>query len=277
MSARILLIEDNAPNLELMSYLLRAHGHAPTASSDGLTGLRTALEGEYDLVVTDVLMPRIDGYAILERLRSSPRMASTKIVAVTALAMVGDRERILAAGFDGYIAKPIEPETFVRDIEAFLPPGRRSGALPDPERHPVGDAVTAGREGPLVLIVDDIAVNRELIRGALGPLGYRIAEARNTAEAWARLREKAPALILCDVHMPGGSGFEFATEVKNDPAFRSIPFLFISSTVWRTVDKLRASELGAGELVLRPIDPEKLQREVTRMLKVAERAEDSNP
>jgi two-component system cell cycle response regulator len=275
MSARILLIEDNGPNLELMSYLLRSQGHAPTGVTDAVDGVRAAQEGEYDLVVTDILMPGMDGYALLKRLRANPRLANTKVVAVTALAMVGDRERILSAGFDGYLAKPIEPETFVRDLEAFLSTKERPQAQPQFGRDTSAvEPVTA--DGRTILVVDDIAVNRELIRSALSPLGYRVVEARDTAEAREKLRTDTPALILCDVHMPGGTGLEFAAELKSDPAHRSTPFLFISSTVWRAAERQRASELGAGELVLRPIDPGKLQREVMRVLQASARAEDSH-
>jgi CheY-like chemotaxis protein len=130
MPARILLIEDNAANLELMSYLLKAFGHVPTEAGDSAAGLRLALENEYDLVLTDVLMPRLDGYEVVRGIRSDPLRRATKVVAVTALAMVGDRERILASGFDGYIAKPLEPETFVRDVDRFLPVSLRSSTVP---------------------------------------------------------------------------------------------------------------------------------------------------
>jgi two-component system cell cycle response regulator len=256
-----------------MSYLLRSQGHAPTGVMDPVEGVRKAQEGEYDLIVTDILMPGMDGYALLKRLRANPRLADTKIVAVTALAMVGDRERILSAGFDGYLAKPIEPETFVRDLEAFLPAEERPQARPQFERVAPAAGPPAP-DGQTILVIDDIAVNRELIRSALTPLGYRVVEARDTVEAREKLRADAPALILCDVHMPGGSGLEFAAELKSDPLHRSTPFLFISSTVWRAADRMRAAELGAGELVLRPIDPAKLQREVMRVLEMTVRAED---
>lgn len=273
MSGRILLIEDNATNLELMSYLLRTQGHAPTGKVDGIEGARAALEGEFDVIVTDILMPRMDGYTLLERLRATPRLANTKIVAVTALAMVGDRERILQAGFDGYVSKPIEPQTFVREIEAFLPANLRSNAVPQ-LRESAKAADFEMRDDVTILIVDDVPVNRELIRAALGPLGYRLVEARTAAEARSKLSELRPALILCDVHMPGGTGLDFAADLKRDPALQSVPFLFISSTVWRTSERQRASALGAGDLVLRPIDPDKLQQAVIRVLEGYERGED---
>jgi len=123
-AARILIIEDNAANLDLMAYLLRAYGHTVISASDGETGITAAREARADLVLCDIQLPDIGGAEVMDRLRSDPATAGTPIVAVTALAMVGDRESILAAGFDGYLAKPITPETFGRQVEAFL---RREG------------------------------------------------------------------------------------------------------------------------------------------------------
>jgi CheY-like chemotaxis protein len=121
MSARILVVDDNAANLDLMLYLLRAFGHAADGASDGLAGFEAAARGDVTLVLTDVLMPGIDGYELVRRLKADARLRGLPVVAVTALAMAGDRERIAAAGFDGYIAKPIDPERFVAQIEAYLP------------------------------------------------------------------------------------------------------------------------------------------------------------
>jgi len=119
-SSRILVIDDNATNLDLMLYLLRAFGYEAEGCSDGLAGLESAQSGEYALVLTDILMPGIDGYEIARRLKGDPRSASMRLIAVTALAMPGDQERINAAGFDGYITKPIDPQSFIARIEEFL-------------------------------------------------------------------------------------------------------------------------------------------------------------
>jgi CheY-like chemotaxis protein len=118
--ASILVIDDNAANLELMLYLLRHFGHAAEGRSDGLAGYDGAKQSGYDLVLCDILMPGIDGYEFARRFKSDPALNTTPLVAVTALAMAGDRERITAAGFDGYIGKPIEPQTFVKEVERFL-------------------------------------------------------------------------------------------------------------------------------------------------------------
>jgi CheY-like chemotaxis protein len=120
LSARILVIEDNPANLDLMLYLLQAFGHMTYAACDGEAGLATAAQEKPDLIVCDVHLPVLDGFGVVHRLKSDPELRSIPVVAVTALAMVGDRDRVLGAGFDGYLAKPINPETFVDQVERYL-------------------------------------------------------------------------------------------------------------------------------------------------------------
>jgi len=120
MSGRILVVDDNQANLDLMLYLLKAFGYEPQGAASGPAGLEAARAGNFDLVLIDILMPGMDGYELARLLRHDARLASTPLVAVTALAMATDRQRIETAGFNGYIAKPIEPETFAAQIERYL-------------------------------------------------------------------------------------------------------------------------------------------------------------
>lgn len=121
MSARILIIEDNPTNMELMVYLLRAFGYHPLLAHNGEEGVEVARREVPDLIICDVHLPKLDGYGVVAQLKQDPDLKDIPALAVTALAMVGDREKLLAAGFDGYIGKPIEPDTFVTQIESFLP------------------------------------------------------------------------------------------------------------------------------------------------------------
>jgi CheY-like chemotaxis protein len=121
MAARVLVIEDNRPSLELMSYLLHAFGHTPLEAYNGLDGLEAIRRERPDLVICDIDLPKLDGYALAGRAKADPEIRDIPLVAVTALALVGDRDRAIRAGFDGYLAKPIEPETFVQEIERYLP------------------------------------------------------------------------------------------------------------------------------------------------------------
>jgi CheY-like chemotaxis protein len=119
--ALILIIEDNEDNMTLMDYLLAAGGYTPLLATSGAQGVRIATQHEPDLILLDIQMPQMDGYEVAGAMRRTPALASVSIVAVTAFAMVGDQERIIAAGFEGYLTKPITPETFVHDVEQFLP------------------------------------------------------------------------------------------------------------------------------------------------------------
>src|SRR5260370_38779190 len=98
MPGRILLIEDNPANLELMSYLLTAFGYAPLSAVDGGEGLEAARREKPDLIICDVQLPTLDGYQIAKILKAAPALRTVPLVAVTAFAMVGDRDKVLAAG-----------------------------------------------------------------------------------------------------------------------------------------------------------------------------------
>lgn len=121
MATRILVIEDNPANMELMTYLLKAHGYSLLTAADGESGLAVATSELPDLIICDVHLPQLDGYGVVRVLKRTPDLRGIPAIAVTALAMVGDREKLIDAGFDGYLSKPIEPETFIAEIERFLP------------------------------------------------------------------------------------------------------------------------------------------------------------
>lgn len=119
MNKRILLIEDNEQNRYLASFLLEARGWEMVHAGDGITGVALGCKINPALILLDIQLPGMDGYAVARALRADPALASIPIVAVTSYAMPGDRERCLAAGCNGYIEKPIDPLTFALDIERF--------------------------------------------------------------------------------------------------------------------------------------------------------------
>jgi CheY-like chemotaxis protein len=122
MRQKILLIEDNEQNRYMATFLLEKHGYEVIPAGDGPTGIELAAEVRPLLILLDIQLPRMDGYAVARELRRNPALDGIPIVAVTSYAMTGDREKALAAGCDGYLEKPIDPETFVADIERHLAP-----------------------------------------------------------------------------------------------------------------------------------------------------------
>lgn len=118
--ARVLVVEDKLENLELMVYLLKAFGHETLIARNGREGVDVVIATLPDVVIMDLQMPVMDGYEAARALKAEQSTKQIPLVAVTAYAMVGDRERVLGSGFDGYITKPIDPATFVRDVETHL-------------------------------------------------------------------------------------------------------------------------------------------------------------
>lgn len=120
MNKRILLIEDNEQNRYLASFLLQARGWDMVHAPDGPTGVDLAQRIGPALILLDIQLPGMDGYAVARALRLNPDLTRIPIIAVTSYAMPGDRERCMAAGFNGYIEKPIDPTTFATEVESFV-------------------------------------------------------------------------------------------------------------------------------------------------------------
>jgi CheY-like chemotaxis protein len=123
MTRPILVIEDNEQNLYLMRYLLESGGFVVVEATDGRAGIALAGEVAPLAILLDIQLPALDGYAVAGELRRNHRLAAVPIIAVTSYAMVGDRERCLAAGATGYLEKPIDPDTFLDQVKSYLPGG----------------------------------------------------------------------------------------------------------------------------------------------------------
>jgi len=121
--ARIFVVEDDPFSLALMTYLLEHQGHEVRTARDGSDGLAQVQAGRPpDLVLCDIQMPRMDGFEFARRMRGNGALRAVRLVALTAMAMEGDHARIMAAGFDAYITKPIAPESFSTLLEEYLRP-----------------------------------------------------------------------------------------------------------------------------------------------------------
>jgi two-component system cell cycle response regulator len=271
MSARVLLIEDNATNLELMVYLFRSFGYQPVTVANGEAGLEAVHREPFDLVICDVQMPGVDGYEVARQLKSHPKFRSIPLVAVTAMAMVGDRDRALAAGFDGYIAKPINPETFIKQVESFLrmKPADRA---PEPAPAPPAKASTPPRSPTprtRILLVGDSPVSQDLMRSMLEPFGYEIVSAKSVPDGLERARQELPDLMLSDLHLPEASGYDLLDSVRKDPKLCGMPFVFISSTSWSEREVAEGLSRGADGFLSRPVDPRVLRQRLEECLQKA--------
>ena len=134
MAVTVLVVEDNAQNLYLATYLLETAGYRVLACSDGLGGVALAKAELPDIVLMDILLPGVDGYEATRRLKSDPATAGISVVALTAYSMEGDEQAALVVGCDGYIGKPIDPSDFVAKVTSFLERrAARGGAVTVPK------------------------------------------------------------------------------------------------------------------------------------------------
>jgi len=117
---RILVVEDNERNMYLITFILEKMGHGVLRAVTGEEGVEAAERERPDLILMDIQLPGIDGLEATKRIRASAAAREIPIVAITSFAMTGDRERLLAAGCNGYIEKPIDPETIMDQISGFL-------------------------------------------------------------------------------------------------------------------------------------------------------------
>ncbi len=120
MSGTIVLIEDNFENRYLATFLLEKHGYSVAAAPDGKSAPQFAAQLRPLCILLDMQLPGTDGYSVARALRNQPTLRNVPIIAVTSYAMLGDREMALQAGCNGYLEKPIDPDTFVAQIEAIV-------------------------------------------------------------------------------------------------------------------------------------------------------------
>lgn len=267
--ARVLVIEDNAINLELLSYMLQAWQHQVLQAGDGATGLETARRERPDLILCDLQMPGMDGHAVARALRADPLLRGIPRLAVTALARDADRDLALDSGFDAVITKPIDPAQFMAGLQPFLngisrPLAEPVVAMPAPA--PIPAELRAPRSPCVLLTVDDGPSNRIYKRDLLEPAGYTVLDTDSVSGALDLLERQAVDLVVSDVVMANGGGFELLRRVKADAAWRELPFVFLTSSARDPATQARGLAQGASAYLVRPLDAHDLLATLRRVL-----------
>jgi GAF domain-containing protein/CheY-like chemotaxis protein len=197
----VLVIDDEAAVRDLMQRFLTKEGFRVATALGGEEGLRLARELRPDAITLDVMMPGVDGWAVLSALKADPDIADIPVVMLT---IVDDKNLGYALGASDYLTKPIDRERLVAVLKQYQ------------------------RDRP-VLVVDDDAALRQLLRRTLEPEGYAVVEAENGRAALERLRGLSPSVILLDLMMPEMDGFEFVAEFRRHEAWRAIPIVVITA------------------------------------------------
>ncbi len=256
--ARILIAEDSPDIRALIEMLLSAAGHEVSSVTDGRAAVETARRERPDLILMDLSLPLLSGWEATRQIRSDPAASGIPILAVTAHAMHGDRERALAAGCDGFIAKPINEETFAPRVLAFL--NTRGSAAPPADR-----AERPQAEPGRILVVDDQAEVAELLRGDLATDGHDVAVATSAAAAVARVEMDGPYdLAVIDVMLGADSGYA-VTRTISERSPEYVPILLVTAG---TIDRERGFTAGADDFIGKPIDTMELRARARSLIRV---------
>jgi signal transduction histidine kinase/DNA-binding response OmpR family regulator len=237
----VLVIDDDPAVHDLMRRFLSKEGVRVVAATSGKDGLQLATVLNPAAITLDVMMPSMDGWAVLMALKADPALAHIPVVMLT---IVDDKTMGYALGASDYLTKPIDREHLVTVLQKYR------GGLPS----------------YAVLVVEDEADTREMLRRTLVKDGWMVIEAANGREALERLAERRPELILLDLMMPEMDGFAFIEELRHDDAWPSIPIVVVTAKDLTLEDSQRLN--GSVERILQKgtYSREELLREVRNLV-----------
>jgi hypothetical protein len=210
----VLVIDDDPAARELLERFLSKEGLHVLTAAQGEEGLRLARETPIDVITLDVMMPDMDGWAVLAELKADPKLASIPVIMLT---IVDQKNLGFALGASEYLSKPIDRDRLL---------------------HVIGKYRCAHPPCPILIVEDDLAVS-DLLRRTLAKEGWSVAEAPNGRLGLERVAENRPVLILLDLMMPEMDGFEFIHELRKNDTWRSIPIVVVTAKELTEVDRTR--------------------------------------
>jgi len=261
---RILIVDDVAENLHALMSILR-DDYAISAATGGEKALELARrQPRPDLILLDIQMPKMDGYAVLAALKIDPATAEIPVIFVTALAEPADEARGLAQGVADYITKPVNPDLLKTRVKNQL-------ELQRFRQRPVMFDIAAHADPahpPSVLVVDDVPENIHELLEALKD-EYRIMVAGSGIKALEIVHGATPPdLVLLDVVMPEMDGYEVCRRIKATPAGNRIPVIFVT-VIGTTEEKVLGFELGAADYITKPFDIDEVKARIRTHLELA--------
>jgi len=256
----ILIVDDNEQNLKVARLALESESFDVRTAGDGEQALRVAQTVRPRLILMDIQLPGLDGLQVTQRLKAEPATRDIVVIAMTAYAMKGDREKALAAGCNGYIAKPLDPILLPAQVAEYLeqrfeplPPPAAAAPVASPDAGDRAALPDPGAQRP-ILVVEDNPSTRKMFRVSLETAGHRVVEASDGRTALAYVERHSPALVVQDLILPDMDGFELARALRKQLADDEIPILCVSGFLSR-LDEARAFKRGFAQVLVKPLDP----------------------
>jgi two-component system cell cycle response regulator len=258
MAARILIIEDNQANMDLLVYLLSAFGHVPLQAYDGERGVAMAQAERPDLILCDLHLPRLDGYGVLAALHADPATRNIPILAASAVPVTDGGASLRRAGFSGALPKSLEPDVLIPSLEAWLPPPLRSSAAPAAPAAASSEKPAAAHNGvhrANILLLDAAPENAGLAASILAHCGYGVTVA-STAEQVRAVVQQTFDLVLCDLGQYEDGRTRFLSDALHQ--LPAQPVIVIRPDDGDDVSPLGRGRSKAPILLSHPLEPQQL-------------------
>jgi two-component system, cell cycle response regulator len=269
MAACILIVEDNPANMDLMVYLLGAYGYRTLSAWDGEQGVALARSARPDLVLCDLQLPRLDGHGVLRQLKADPATRAIPVLAASAQPAEDGGAALLAAGFDGWLAKTFEPEELLPALAAWLPAPLQAALAPLPAPatdvpDAVPDAGAGSATGARVLLLDAAPASRGLLATILGQLGYALTVAADASQADACAGQSFDLLLCdCDDH-DAAALLDFPMAALRH--YVHLPLIVLRPAVDVSVAWVPCGRRYPARLLAHPIEPQQLVDEIAACL-----------
>ena len=234
----LLVVDDEELNRDILSRRLVKEGYSVTVANGGRAALDMMRLERYDLVLLDIMMPEIDGYEVLKRIRTEPTLQDTAVIMVTALSEESSIKRCLALGATDYVGKPFEL-TFLKSRI------RQAVHALSNMRQVVSNGTTA-----TILVVEDDEMNRDLLVRRLRKDGYTIHDAGSGAE---------------DIMMAQMDGYQTLQKIRAREKLKDTPIIMVSA-LGDTASIAHCMELGANDYIMKPYNATALKERVSKML-----------
>ncbi|MGH7035735.1 MAG: response regulator, partial [Stellaceae bacterium] len=272
MSARILVVDDVDVNVKVLEAKLSSEYYQVLCASDGMAALELANKEHPDLILLDVMMPRMDGFETCRRLKADPRTADIPVVMVTALSEPADRLRGLEAGVDDFLTKPVNDTALFARVRSLVRLKRMMEELRLREEvcgrfssdGPADEAAADGN-GARILVIEEQKFAASRIIDTLTPIANSVVRAASCAEGQQMLDDSIELTIL-SMSLPDGDPLRFVSQLRANEAWRDMPILLMAED--NELPRLaKGLDLGANDYLIRPVDRNELLARVRTQIR----------
>lgn len=252
---KILIVEDSPTQAELLKYLLEKHGYHISTAHNGMEALDLIKEQKPMIVISDIIMPEMDGYQLCEHIKKDENLRDIIVILLTILSDPGDVLKGLECGADDFMIKPYLEDTIIRHIEQTIFLKRNTAELKKNDIE--------------IMVVEDSPTQAEALKMLFYGNGYKVIMAENGKVALDLARKHVPDLILSDILMPEMDGYELCSAIKNDKALKEIPVMLLSELSKK--EKIdRGYDAGADGYITKPYGDDYLLNKINILLKTSQ-------